>query len=333
MTTDERKRRRLDDNLVARLPAPKSGNTITYDGPDKRGLWTPGFGVRVTAAGARSFILDYRTTGGRKHRYTIGSPPDWTVVMARKEAEELRASVRKGADPQGQKAAERGAATVNLLCDDFIEKHLPEARPSTAKEYRRMIDKNVRPALGTTKVADVTFDDIQSLHRKITKAGAPYIANRCVATLSKMFNLAVRWRWRPDNPAKGIARNAEEKRKRYLTPDESARLRGALTEHEGKGSEEKDATNIIRLLLLTGARKTEVLAMRWDQLNLKVGTWVKPGSATKQKTEHQVPLNGPARFILSGIRAEADDEEKRAEAEYVFPGRGGLGHRVEIKRD
>jgi integrase len=310
---------------------PKKGNTITYDGPDKRGLWTPGFGVRVTAAGARSFVLDYRTTGGRKHRYTIGSPPDWNVTAAREEAKDLRASVRKGGDPQGQKAAERRTATVNVLCDHFKEKHLPEARPNTAKEYRRMIEKHVRPALGTTKAAEVTFDDVKKLHKKITDAGAPYSANRCVAMLSKMFNLAVRWKWRHDNPAKGIARNAEAKRKRYLTPEESGRLRAALAQHERKGSDEKDAANILRLLLLTGARRGEVLAMRWDHLNLKVGKWVKPGSATKQKTEHEVSLSGPARIILSGIRAEADKDKKRADIEYVFPGRGG--HRADVKRD
>ena len=84
--------------------------------------------------------------------------------------------------------------------------------------------------------------------------------------LSKMFNLATRWGWRTENPAKGIERNPEQKRRRYLSAAELARLAKALDEHE-----DKQAANIVRLLLLTGARRGEVQAMRWDQLDLDKG--------------------------------------------------------------
>jgi integrase len=321
--------KRLTDDIVARLPPPETGHQIFWDAPDPRGRgWVAGFGCRVTAAGARSFILDYRTHSGKQRRFTIGKAAAWSVTAARDEAKELRAKVDQGLDPQGNKAATRSAPTVNQLCDDFIEKHLPSLRQRTAQEYRRMIESNVRPALGTSKVADVTYDDIQSFHRKITQDGAPYVANRLVSILGKMFNLASRqWKWRSDNPVRGIQRNPEIKRKRYLTPEESARLRHALAEYERKGPEAKDAANILRLLLLTGARKGEVLAMRWDQLDLKAGKWTKPAHATKQKTEHEVPLSGPARLILAGIRAETD-----ANSEFVFSGRTS-GHRHGITRN
>jgi integrase len=138
-----------------------------------------------------------------------------------------------------------------------------------------------------------------------------------------MFGLAIRWGWRSDNPAKGIERNPEEKRHRYLAGDELGRLTAALAEHE-----DQQAANIIRLLLLTGARRGEVQAAKWEQLDLTAGVWVKPGSTTKQKTLHRVPLSGPARQLLADLRVKAAKD-----AQYVFPGRGGEGHRIEIKGD
>jgi integrase len=145
-----------------------------------------------------------------------------------------------------------------------------------------------------------------------------------------MFNLSRRWYerqlptgervpLRSDNPAKGIARNPETKRKRYLQGDELARLTAAIAGHR-----DKQAANIIRLLLLTGCRSGEALGARWDQFNLATGVWTKPASATKQKSEHVVPLSAAARQLLSELYVPG--------AEYVFPGRAGVGHRVDLKR-
>ena len=150
-------------------------------------------------------------------------------------------------------------------------------------------------------------------------ATATYQANRTVALLSRMFNLSVRWGWRADNPAKGIERNQETKRHRYLSADELARLTRALAEHH-----DRQAANMFRLLLLTGARRGEVLACRWNDLDLTEGVWTKPGATKKQRTIHRVPLSAPARQLLADLYAERDGSE------YVFPGRVG-GHRVEVK--
>ncbi len=307
---------KLTDSVVKNLPLPTDGNRIEYDSEVK------GFGCRVTAAGARSFVLNYRTKAGRERRYTIGQFPTWKVAAAKAEAAELRKRVDRGEDPLGDIAAVRLAPTVADLCRRFEGEHFPRLRPGTRADYKSLIDRHILPALKNQKVADVSFSDIDALHRKITK-DAPYRANRAVAVMSKMFALAIHWKYRSDNPTKAIERNQEVKRQRYLSGDELVRLSLVLAEHD-----DQEAANILRLLLLTGARRGEVLGMRWDQLDLNAGVWTKPGSMTKQKTEHRVPLSAPARLLLVELRATAEED-----AEYVFPGPGVTGHRVVLKRD
>lgn len=307
----------LTDASVKRLPFPATGNKITYDDKVK------GFGVRITAAGSRAFILNYRTRAGIERRYTIGAFPEWTTTAARIEAGELKKRVDRGDDPMAEHQADRAAKTVTDLADRFKEEHLPKKRPATVRMYTALVDGEILPAMRNLKVADVTFSDVDGLHRKITKRGAAYQANRAVAVLSKMFSLAIRWGWRLDNPARGIERNQETKRRRYLSAEELGRLTEALAKHE-----DRQAVDIIRLLLLTGARRGEVQSMRWENLDLVAGVWTKPGATTKQTTEHRVPLSEAARQLLANLRAEADDD-----TEFVFPGRGGEAHRVELKGD
>jgi integrase len=313
---------RLTDMTIAKLPRPATGNKIYYDPPHAKGNgWTPGFGCRVTAAGAKAFVLTYRTKAGRDRRLTIGGWPTWSLAAARDEAAKLKRKIDQGEDPLGAIRAGRIAPTMADLCDRFGEEHLPKKRPATQRDYRRMIEREIIPAIGSIKVADVTFSDIDRLHRRIGRR-APYAANRCVALLSKMFALAIRWQYRFDNPARGIERNPEDKRERYLSADELARLGAALAKHK-----DKMAANIFRLLSVTGARRNEVQAAKWADFDLEAGIWVKPASTTKQAKLHRVPLNAPAQLLLVDLRkATADD------AEYLFPGRFG-GHRVELKAD
>jgi integrase len=306
----------LNDSMAKSLPVPDRGSKVYYD--DR----LSGFGVRVTAAGARSFILNYRTRAGRERRITIGSAGHWRCAAARDEARRLKTIIDSGGDPLGDYEAERAAPTMRALAERFEQEHFAKLRPSTARDYRLMLERHVLPLFGGRKAADIAYEDIAALHRKVTRHGAPYKANRVVALLSKMFSMAVRWKVRPDNPAKGIERNQEAKRRRYLKPDELARLTDALNAHP-----DQQAVNIVRLLLMTGARRGEVLAMRWDELDLSAGTWTKPASLTKQRAIHEVPLSAPARQLLSEIRSSA-----KRPSEYVFPGRIG-GHRQEIKRD
>lgn len=311
----------LTDPVIRGLPTPDKGNRITYDDIVK------GFGCRVTAAGARSFILNYLTKSGRERRITIGNCSDWSTTDARREAKRLRHLVDQGGDPLADIEDQRTAPTVAELIDRFEQEHLPRKRASTAADYRRMLKNHIRPHFGEhSKVADITFADIDRLHRRITNAGHGHRANRAIAVVSKMFNLAVRWGMRETNPTRGLERNCEYSRRRYLSADELVQLTKALAEHR-----DKQTADVIRLLLLTGARRGEVLAMRWADIDLTEGTWSKPPSSTKQKDHHQTPLSAPARQLLSEIRQQ-QTTKRHAVGEYVFPGSGGTGHVVEIKR-
>ena len=315
----------LTDKIVGQLEPPEKGNRITYDSR------VSGFGCRVTANGARSFVVNYRTRGGLERRFTIGPWPAWKAAAARKEAERIKVQVRaNGYDPLGELAAEREAVTIADLCKDFSEDVLPQRRESTRRDYQSLIDTIILPAWRNRKVAEITADDVDSLHRKITRAGtsgrpAPYRANRLVAVLSKMFALAVRSKVRSDNPCRGVALNHEEKRQRYLRADEVKALVAALGAHP-----DRDAADALALLLLTGARRSEVLSAKWADLDLAAAVWTKPGATTKQKTVHRVPLSAAAIEVLQ--RVAADRKAREIKSEYVFPGREE-GHRKELKKD
>ena len=305
---------RLTSAAVKKLPPPAAGERIHYDD------LVSGFGARITSRGVRSFVLNYRTRAGRERRFTIGRFPDWSVVGARDEAKRLRRLIDAGGDPLADIETSRDAPTMAELIDRYESEQLPRRRASTQIDYRSIIAKYLRPAFKHLKVADISFVDIDRLHRRISKAGHKRRANTVVAVLSKILSLAIKWKMRTDNPAKYIERNSEHHRRRYLRDDELARLVVALAAHP-----DQTVANVIRILLLTGARRGEVLAMRWDDIDLGAGVWSKPASSTKQDEPHQVPLSAPARQLLSGL-------QRSDSAEYVFAGAGRSGHVVELKR-
>jgi hypothetical protein len=181
-------KRRLTDKLVRELPAPASGAVITYDSD------APGFGVRVTAGGARAYIVRYRIAGVGERRYTIGDARQWKAAAARARANDDRAGARIGIE-------------VGDLCDRFIEEFLDRKRPSTRKSYRASIEgtkrtKGIRQHFCHTKVAQLTSAEVEAFHRLISRT-APILANRSLAVLSRMLNLSVKWGWRETNPCRG----------------------------------------------------------------------------------------------------------------------------------
>jgi integrase len=306
---------RLTNRVVAKLPIPARGNRIAYD--DELG----GFGCRVTAAGSRAFVLNYyRRSDGRERRITIGGFPEWSAAAAREEAKRLKREIDGGADPVGAYRESRAAPTIADLCSRFERDYVPRKRASTGRVYRSQIRTDILPALGKAKVAAVTHADVDAFHHRLS-ARVPVHANRVLAVLSKMFSLAVRWGWRTDNPCKGIERNQEHKRTRYLSAAELKRLAEALAKLEDQG-----AANVVRLLLLTGARRGELLAARWGDINLETGVWIKPGATTKQATTHRVPLSEAACRLLADMRHRTGPE-----VQWLFPARGD-GHRAHIDR-
>ena len=308
----------ITDALVRRSSAGDRAQVFFWDTEVK------GFGLRITNAGAKSFILDYRILG-RQRRITIGNYPDWSVKAARREAGDLKKLVDKGEDPMGDRHALRSAPTVEDLWTRYQRDHLPRKAERSQVDERIMWEKLILPELGKYKVMEITHDQVEALHRKITiERGTPVRANRVVEVLRKAFNLAMRWEWVEGNPASGIQKNREEKRERFLTPEELARLSSALAEHG-----EPVSANAIRLLMLTGARKSEVLRATWAMFDLDKGVWVKPSAHTKQRREHRVPLSAAALTLLKEIK-------KTAETPFVFPGKideDGTPHPItDIKR-
>ena len=205
--------------------------------------------MRVTANDARSFVLDYRARADRRQRrFTIGNIETWSAASARERARKLKREVDAGNDPLGELEQERAAPTINELADRYVAEHLPRKRPRSRIEDERLLPI-IRAALGREKVAAVTYTHIDRLHRTVTEERGPFRANRVLALLSKMFSLAIKWRMRPDNPVVGVERNPEPKRERFLSQPELDRLLDALV-----AEEDAQAADVIRLLLLTGAR-------------------------------------------------------------------------------
>ena len=303
---------RLTDKLVKALDPPVSGNRITYDDEVK------GWGLRVTSQGAKAWVVNYRVSG-RERRITIGSYPDWSVSAAKERAKEIKRAVDRGEDPMAERHRERAAPTMADLGRRYLKEHASRKRVRSAANDLSMLNAIVLPRLGQIRVEDVRRSDLAALHREVS-AKTPIQANRALALLSKMLSLAVAWEMRGDNPAIGIERNAENKRERFLSPTELARLNEALGSHGSRAS-----ANAIRLLLLTGARRGEILGATWSQFDLEAGVWTKPAATTKQKKPHRVPLNAAALALLRELKA-------RSASPALFPGRGANAFQGELKR-
>jgi integrase len=294
-------------------------------------LWDRGYGVKATDSGTRVYVVSYRI-GRRKRRYTIGRHgAPWTPATARKEAHRLLTLVGAGIDPMEAKAAGRTAPTVRELAERFLTEHVePKRKASTAKLYRGIVDKVVVPAFGTRAVADVTRADLATLHHQLRRT--PVHANRVLLVLSKMFNLAERWGLRPDgtNPVRHVERYPEQARQRYLSTDEFKRLGEALAAAE-RGpipvrSEPEPvrlsptALAAIRLLIYTGARRGEILSLKWEHVDLERGCLTLPTSKTGFKVIH---LNAPAVAVLDAL----PHVEKNP---YVLPGLREGQHLVNV---
>jgi integrase len=280
-------------SVDALKPAADGAEVVLWDTELK------GFGIRVQRGGAKSYVLHYRAGIGRGaplRKLTIGrhgSP--WTPERARTEAKKLLGLIEDGADPAADKIARKEAPTMNELAERFLAEHAEAKRKaSTAAEYRRLLDNIILPPLGKRKVADVARADVTKLHH--ANRTAPYQANRVLAVLSKMFNLAERWGLRPDgsNPCSHVEKFAEHKRERMLSPAELARLSGALTAHDGSPY----AVAAVKLLVFTGARLGEVLGLRWDWIDIERGEARLPDSKSGAKTLHLPP---PALALLAEL--------------------------------
>jgi integrase len=273
-----------------------------------------GFGVRVMPSGHKSFVVEYRPHGGGRgvatRRLTLGATGALTPEQARRGAQEALARVRLGGDPQGEKTRQRTALTVGGLIDAFLEGHAStKLKAKTAAHYRIALER-LRAVHGSLKANALTRAQVAALH--MSQAGTPFAANRALAAVSKCFSWGTQHGLLPDghnNPAKGIGRYREQRRERFLTSDELARLGDALREGETIGlpwrGESEHRTRLdpfavaaIRLLILTGARLREILDAQWQHVDFERGIIFLPDSKTGRKP---VYLSAPACQVLASL--------------------------------
>ena len=259
----------------------------------------PGFALRVLPSGRKGYIVQYRA-GRRSRRMSLGPSTVLTCEQARTRAIGIIAAARNGDDPAAERDAERKTITVKELAERFDKEHVSvRVKETTAKGYRRLIERTILPALGRHRVTEVTRADIAKLHHDLRHI--PYEANRCLEVISKMFSLAEMWGLRPDgsNPRKHIKKYAEEKRERFLSPAELKRVGDVLREMDDEGIELSSAIAAARLLILTGCRLGEIMTLQWEHVDLAGRALRLPNSKTGAKVVH---LGQPAIDVLTGIK-------------------------------
>jgi integrase len=246
----------------------------------------PGLGLRVLPSGRKGYVVQYRA-GRRSRRISLGPNTVLTCEQARTRAITIIAAARNGKDPAAERDAGRKAITVKELSERFDKEHISiRVKHSTAKEYRRNLERFILPALGRLTVTGITRADVAKFHHDMRHI--PYQANRCLEVVSKMFSLAEMWGLRPDgsNPRKHIRKYPEEKRERFLSAAELRRIGEVLREMECEGIELTSAIMAARLLILTGCRLNEIMTLKWDHVDLTEKVLRLPDSKTGAKIVH-----------------------------------------------
>jgi len=271
-----------------------------------------GFAVCIYRGGGRAFTFDYRHAG-RQRRMTFARSPEWSVTAARDRARELRREVDLGHDPLAERDQIREAPRVQDLIDRYLKEHVTRLSTMNAADQKSMVAKLIAPHWGKKLVTEITKAEVGKLLEKIAEGRArphkakpnnrarklqgpkptPVRANRVGEVLRKMFNLAIEWGWREDNPANGFYRRVESPRERFLTKGEIDRLAAVLD-----ADPDQRAAGIIRICMLTGARVGEVRQARFEQFNLELGIWSKPAATTKQRKVHRVPISEDVAAIV-----------------------------------
>jgi integrase len=323
---------KLTETLIKGLQPPARGERFIWD------TELTGFAIKLFAPtrtnpnGARTFVLSYWINGSER-RFRIGSWPDWSATAARAEAKEIRQRVDRGEDPARDRRERREAPTMADLAVRYRVEHLPRKSRQSQHNDVVMIGHILKHIGADRRVADVHHGDIVALHRAITDSGHPVLANRTVACASCMFSLALKpmageakpWRDQVQgNPCKGIKRNPEQAKERFLSSAEIAAVVEALNAY-GHTS----AADCIRLILLTGCRPGEAMPATWSQFDVQPGFWIKPSSHTKQRKEHRLPLSAPALQLLADIRERAGKVEP---SDYVFPSQCASQHQRQLRR-
>jgi integrase len=312
MSPAKRKPQRIAFTMarLERLQPPDSGRVYVHD------TGCPGLCLCVTSAGTKTFYL-YRWHDGRPAQIPIARFPALNVEEARRRARDLLAKLAAGIDVQVARQARRQEPTLDKLWKNWEAKAKPRKRSwaEDQRQYEKFLQSWSNRRLSSIKKADV-----RALHAKIGRENGPYAANRVLGLLRAMFNTADDLGYRGDNPAVGIEKYPEVSRDRFLQADE---LRSFF---EALAVEPETWQAFFLLALLTGARRANVQAMRWDALDLARGLWLIAAADAKAGKPLVVPLSPQAVAIFQARRKAANASP------YVFPSRGMTGHVTEPKR-
>ncbi|MBD9431121.1 integrase arm-type DNA-binding domain-containing protein [Achromobacter sp. ACM03] len=262
-----------------------------------RDTLVPGFLCKVTPAGRKVFMLQYRTNAGERRKPALGQYGELTVEQARSLAQEWLAQVRRGGDPAADKAAARKAPTVSELCKKFMEDYSKlRNKPSTQRGYLGNINRNIIPMLGRIKVQDVKRADIAAMMKKM--AYKPAEANRTFGVMHKMFNMAEVWGYRPDgtNPCRHVPMYPNGKSTHLISDEDMGKLFRHLATIEAEGLENYVIPLAIRLQFEFAARRSEIITLQWDWVDLENRRVVWPDSKTGGMSK---PMSEEAYRLLS----------------------------------
>ena len=253
----------------------------------------PGFGVRVYASGTKMYIAQARH-GGESIRVTLGRHGVITADEARSRASRVLNRIRAGEEAIDAPlpAGTGGGPTIADLAERHMEQHLSaHCRESTVVSIRKLLDRYVLPEFGGVQLMALKRDRVSAYH--VRRSGTPAAANQVVALIARMYRQASDWGMVPDgtNPCRGIQMHREDKRERFLTDTEFRRLGEVLAEAETNGGASVHAVAAIRLLMLTGCRKNEILTLQWEMVDLDAGELRLPKTKTGPRT---VSLSPPA---------------------------------------
>ena len=307
-------RDKLSEETIKRLPVPTAGNSISYfAGATIQGAKAPrGFGVRVTAAGARAFILNYRLRG-REHRFTIGAWPDWSALKAVREARNLRQRVDRGENPLEDRTQPAETKTVSNVLDDFVTRYVRNNdRPlRSADTIESAFNRLVKPRIGKLGVYEVRRSHIAEMLDRIEDENGPVMADRTRAFLRKalswyaerddQFNLTAAFvRVQPR------ANTTDRARTRVLSDEEIRTIWPALAGTRTFGA-------FVKMLLLTAQRRDEAAQMSRKEIS-EDRIWTIPAERYKTKRPNHVPLSTAALAIIEA-------QPKIDGCDYVFPSR------------
>ncbi len=277
----------------------------------------PGLALRVTPTGSKSWTVLYRHRS-RLRRLTLGNAAILSLADAREQARDLLHDASKGADPATTKQAGRKAETIADLAKLYIDKWA-RPRKRSWKGDQNLLEHKVLPKWRHRAIADITRQDVRLLVEGVAEAGAPIVANRVAALLSKLFAFALDRDLVLVSPAVRIPRPGHEQaRDRVLAEDE---LRSLWASFE---TLEASMAAFYQLRLLTAQRGGEVASMRWQDVDLKAGWWTVPSMSSKNRLAHRVPLNASASTLLQGLKKTAAKD-----ATYVLAGARGKRQQAE----